>query len=633
MFHFLKKKKVDQESVRSYNEALKYIGIFIKLSQWEKWKKAISEIKKKEADSLSDILEHLNNEKEGEELEKAKTQLDKEFQKKKEQLLKLENDLLKKERIYRENELKARFKIRFKKIKSEIDNLTKNSDNSNALNILQTFLEENKERPDVIKFYNKEKKIIQNNIRKNTKKEEEKIKKNARLEALKLIWETVHIKKKEVTKEKKLWLIGKWREKLDFKSKIKEAIKRKRLEQEINILIEEDSKVEQDVAARKLANIHKWLIKEINNHNILGYELYGKILWADKISWDTFGFQDFQEKYNFFLGDATGHGIRAWFIVTLLSRLFNQFAKNNSIGPLTYEINNGLKQDLKSRNFITWIFFEINKKKIEEINYVGMWHEPMLIYRNKTKTIEKIIPGGLAAGIRLIKSVDDVKVKKISLDDKDILLTYSDGIIESKNPNWEFYSIDKLSQHFEYIASIEWNINKIYEYLIKQVQLFRWGSQFDDDSSILILKRDSQKDIVDKDSEYLKNISIKEGLKKREIKKLEWKSKEVIEWELLNIKKEKEIDRIIKVLSNLYYTWEILRLKQEAIRYIKDGYISPKINFYLRKAIDNEKKYKIEQKEQKIKNKYNVLCELLKKWDYSSVITETEDIIAKDWNI
>ena len=74
-------------------------------------------------------------------------------------------------------------------------------------------------------------------------------------------------------------------------------------------------------------------------------------------------------------------------------------------------------------------------------------------------------------------------------------------------------------------------------------------------------------------------------------------------------------------------------MKQEAIRFIKEWYIDKKINFYLKKAIANEEKYKIKQKEDRVKNKYNVLVELLKKDDLNTVIKEAEDIIWKDWNI
>jgi hypothetical protein len=79
------------------------------------------------------------------------------------------------------------------------------------------------------------------------------------------------------------------------------------------------------------------------------------------------------------------------------------------------------------------------------------------------------------------------------------------------------------------------------------------------------------------------------------------------------LRKEKEIKRIVNILKNLYYTGEMLQLKGEATRYIKDGYISEKINYYLKKAIENETAYKIGLKEQKIQARYNVLRELYKK--------------------
>ena len=50
-------------------------------------------------------------------------------------------------------------------------------------------------------------------------------------------------------------------------------------------------------------------------------------------------------------------------------------------------------------------------------------------------------------------------------------------------------------------------------------------------------------------------------------------------------------------------------IEQKSVRDI----IDKKINFYLRKAIENENKYKIEQKNQKMQNTYNVLYGLYKK--------------------
>ena len=636
-FWFFFKTKVVPKNIKEFDEAIKAINIYILLSEWNNAKQAIEEIEKKEQESLDLLLDKLRKD-QSKESTKVKNELIKENSIKVKEINKIKGKLKIKEEKYIKNEEQERFKIKFKIIKDEIDILTWIKKNSQALNLLQKFLEDHKDKDIVIKFYNKEKKKILKNIEKEKVKYNETIKQNARNEALNLIWQTIKSSSSssDEKSEKKVAKKGMFRffiKKLNIYKKLKENIKNKKLLDDINILIEENSKVKDDIAEKMLENIHKWLIKEITNDKLIWYELYWKILWADKISWDTFWLYDDDKKYVFFLWDATWHWIRAWLIVTLLSRLFNKFLKNSDLKSLVYSVNNWLKQDLQSRNFITWIFFEIERKQIWKVNYVWMWHEPMLIYRTKEKKVEKIIPGWLAAWIRIIKEKDSMKVGKIELGNEDILIVYSDWITDNKNINWDYYWIEKLQESIMKIAPFTRDVNKIYDHIINEIKTFRWWTSFSDDVSVLILKRNNAKDLQDNKSEYLQNLTIKEWLKNNELKKLIWKNKEEIFAELEKIRKAKEIERIIKNLEKLYYTWEILKLKQEAIRYIKEDYIDKRINFYLKKAIDNEIKYRIEQKNSKIKNKYNVLKELESKWDYNTVISEIEEIIAKDWNV
>lgn len=632
MFDFLKKnKKVDTKQVRAFDSAIKAIEIFIALSDWPNAKRAIDEISYKEREALNRFLEKMENES-STPLDKKKVEKERKLYKKKEETInKLSLKINKLEEKYIKIAEEERFKVRFSKIKSEIDSLIWTKKPLQAMNLLQKFLEENKENSIVINFYNAQKKKIQKSIEKQRKEEQERLKKNAKDEAMQLIWETAKVNNEDEEENEKNWLVKSISKKLNFYKTLKENIRKKKLLDEINILIEEDSRVNAELAEKKLENIHRWLVKEINKNKMIGYDLYWKILWADKISWDTFWLEESKENYKFFIWDATWHGIRAWFIITLINKLFKE-NYNKQLNEVAFEINNWLKQDLKSRNFITSIFFEVIKES-NKLLYIWMGHEPILIYRKNEKKIEKIIPGWLAAWIRLIKDKNDLKSKEIIFNDWDILLTYSDWLIENRSLEWEYYWIDKLEESFKMVCEYESNIKNIYDYIINDVKLFRWWSNFEDDVSIIILKRDIEKDIVKEEDSFIEDLKNKEKLDKSEIKKLKWKTKDEIEQELEIIRRKKETKRLIKTLENLYYTWEILKLKEEATRFIKDWYIDPKINFYLRKAIDNEKAYRVEQKNQKMEIKYNILMELYKKWDYTAVIKEVEEIIAKDWNI
>ena len=634
MFGFFRK-KVNRQQIKAFEGALKAINIFIVLSEWTKAKKAIEEIEYKEKKSLTITLEKLEKEKIsdwGLENDLQRKNLTEDLKAKVKKLEKLTLLLNKKEEIYNEKIKKERFKIRFHKMRTEINLLIWNNSNDHAIWLVQKFLEENPDSTQVIKFYNKEKKKILKNIERLRKKEELSGKKNAQEEAMNLIWEVWNIewKKDKDKDDENVSFFEKWKDILNLYKSIKERLRRKQLLDEINMLIEEDSKINNDVAEKKLANLHKWLVKEVSEDEMEWYDIYWKIIWNNKIIGDTFGYVENKSKYNFFIWDATWKWIRAWFIITLLSRIFNKYVKSKDLQNLTYTINNWLKQDLKLSNFITWVFFEIEKYDIWRIKYVWMWHEPMLFFKKSESSVDRIIPWGLAAWIRLIKNLTEIKVKHKDLDEWDSILMYSSSIIESKNAEWESYWLNRLKAAYIQVSQTEDSIKNIYDHIIRNVKEHMWEEQFTDDASILIVKRNTKKDIMD-DSDYLKELKAKEWLTNQDIKKLKWKTLEYIDKELIKIKKRKETKRIVKILENLYYTWEVLKLKQEAIRYIKEWFIDKKINKYLKKAINKEKSYKINQKNQKMSSRFNVLEQLLKKWDFKTVISEAEMIIWNDW--
>ncbi len=629
-----KKEKLNTQNIKDFEWAIKWIVFFIDTEDWKKAKLWLDEIEEKEEKAYKSLISKIPLEKE----RKKQTAI---FKKRQARIEKLKDALEEKEIKYNTKKEAEKFKIKFIQVKWKLDELIWARRNYEALDLVTNFLNDNKENTSVIKFYNKWKAVIQKNIEKQIKEEEKKAKKSAKDEAFELIWEKTNIieDNNDEVKEKKVnnkFLLTSLFEKFNIYKKVQAKLKEKKLLDEVTMLIESQKEIDEIAKKRKLENIHVWLIKEIDNDKLLWYDFFAKILWKDKISWDTFWFAEDNNTYKFFLWDATWHWIQAWLIITLLTRLFHSYSRNNILEQLVFEVNNWLKQDLKSRNFITWIFFEVEKKNLNTLRYVWMWHEPILIYRNKTKEVEKLIAWWLAAWIRLINDPTHIKSRELNVEDWDIVMIYSDWIVESRNTENELLWVDWLAKIFKKVCEIskEERIPIMYSHIIDEVKKYKWwNTNFDDDASILIIKRNTTRDIVDRQSQFLKDLTIKEWLSRKNIRELEWKTKEEVEKELEKIKTDKQIKLILSSLEKLYITWEILKLKQEAIRFIKEWFIHKKINRYLKKAIANERKYKVDQKEQKMISKYKVLTELLKKWDYNTVIKECNEIIANDWNI
>ena len=123
MFFSKKNKKHDihLENISRYQEAIEVIRYYIAVEEWENATNGIQEIKIKENSAYKDLLEKIDNDGKFNENEKNKTIQS--YQKRVQKINQLEQLLNKKEHIFKEKEEKERFKIRFKKIKIELDTL------------------------------------------------------------------------------------------------------------------------------------------------------------------------------------------------------------------------------------------------------------------------------------------------------------------------------------------------------------------------------------------------------------------------------------------------------------------------------------------------------------------------------
>ncbi len=633
MFNFLKK-TVNTENIKDVNWALAAIDLYIYLEEWENAKNSIKEV---------EIKEKSHFQQESKKNKSNPTILNKLWENYNRNIIRIEKLKKKykdKKANFEEKNKKKIFNLKIKKITEEIEKSLSTGNTKEALEILDDFLSEYREIPIVVTFYAKEKKKILKEEQKQKEKEEKKRKEkwweNEEAEALRLIWKTVKVDeiKKEDEGYKELSFFWKILNTLTFYRRLKDRLEKKRLLDEVRILIDEENKIKEDLAIKKLENIHKWLVKELLKSNLIWYDIYWKVLWRDKISWDAVNFSETKKQYCFFLWDATWHWVRAGLIISLLNKHFKDLSWSDKFRDIVFRINNNLKAKLESRNFVTWIFFRINKRNTNAIDFIWMWHEPMLLYKNDEKKVEQIIPWWLAMWIRKLKWIDDIPVKSMELWDKDIILTYSDWVTETKDKDGNFYWLERLKETFLNAArSRNEDMVWLYNYILEDLWNFKWWTNFTDDTTILMVKRDKNKDIVEKNSEDFSNIIEKEWLSSSESKRLVWKNKEWMLDEINRIKKEKETKHLIEILEHLYLTWEILKLKEEATRFIKDWFIDKKINFYLKKALENENNYKVNLKNQKILHKYNTLLALYKSWNFDSVIEECQNVIIKNGDI
>lgn len=187
--------------------------------------------------------------------------------------------------------------------------------------------------------------------------------------------------------------------------------------------------------------------KEIKSEVDLAGEIQGKLLGkkipkvphlqiiakstpAGEIGWDSYDVITQWDNHYIYVGDATGHGIWAGFIMMMVNALVSGYAKVthkwNHILALTNDI---IKPRVKANLLMSMLLIRWNE--VEKKMYMtGAGHEYLMIYKYKEQKCHKIKSGGVALG--MTKNIHKLlKEREIMFEPNDVIILYSDGITEA----------------------------------------------------------------------------------------------------------------------------------------------------------------------------------------------------------
>ncbi|MDD5213561.1 MAG: PP2C family protein-serine/threonine phosphatase [Candidatus Gracilibacteria bacterium] len=619
---------IDLSSVRTVNDTFIVINDFAKSYNFSKALEALSELRNKESNSFEAIL--------GDQTitQKYKDKLLKKFRKFESTLNVLEKKVNKNKAEYERVAHLKDLKIRNNQIDKQLQTLLSQNNYDEAFDLLESYKKGlGKDIDKYAIFCEKAKFKI---LKAKQKFSGAKKKKQDLLEQAKtMMGEQIDVSPEDLMLEKDIGssfysLLKSYYTKYKFINKTRND---KLLLDNIESLLKSSKNIKDDVVKAKMEKIHSGLVKDTDGVSLDGYSIYGRTLGADKISGDTFGFYDYNNGKRFFIGDATGHGVRAGFMISLLTSSFHSLVKTiPNLKDLVVALNNKLKQDLKSGNFITSIFFEISYKEKNEMKFIGMGHEPMFFYKKSTMTVDKVYPGGVAAGMTMLKDQAFLKEKSMTFEIGDVLLLYTDGLVEARNENGDMFSIDRIKEVFFKGVGLYSDAKDIYNYIYQDLTSFVNKTKFLDDLTIIVIKRDSKKESLNEEK-IIENILATEHVSKKFVKKLKGQSREQIETFLKAKRKERELSSILKNLRAIFKTGDLVSLKKESQRYIKEGFIHKDIVKYLSYSIENEVFAKIEQQNMRLQNKYETLLKLLKSGRHETVLEEASNIIMSEGKI
>ena len=181
------------------------------------------------------------------------------------------------------------------------------------------------------------------------------------------------------------------------------------------------------------------------------------------------------------IGDVMGKGLPASMLMSNLQACLRIWGPEHQDPALiARRLNELFLNNVKLIRFIS-IFIGLIHPDVRSFNYCNAGHHPPLLWKNSTKKIHLLSPTGPAIGI---SRQPVFKAVTVSLDPGDMLLLYTDGVVESRNVSGEEFGDNRLNtfvqNHHEQTAQ------ELVNDLLHEVKQF--SPRLHDDITLLAIK-------------------------------------------------------------------------------------------------------------------------------------------------
>jgi hypothetical protein len=218
---------------------------------------------------------------------------------------------------------------------------------------------------------------------------------------------------------------------------------------------------------------------------VSGVRLGGLCIPAKEVGGDYYDYILQEDgRVDLVIADVSGHNVGAALIMaetrTLIRSRSSQFTQPQK---LLQELNRFFYDDLTRAELFITLFYLQYHTATREASYASAGHSPTLLWRASTQECTRLDPEGLIIGV---KEEFTYEQETLKLEDGDVLLLYTDGLIEAENQDNELFGDERLAKLLSekrHLAPQE-----LIRYIVDQVRLFTGHDSFQDDVSMVIMQ-------------------------------------------------------------------------------------------------------------------------------------------------
>ena len=257
----------------------------------------------------------------------------------------------------------------------------------------------------------------------------------------------------------------------------------------------EEEKLRQELAQAE--QIRQALIPK-ETPPVRGAEIASLYKVAREIGGDYFDFvQVDDQNLGIAVADIAGKGISASMVMASV-RTALRFQALDQLDPARVldQVDSFISSDIPKGMFVT-MFYAVLNLTAGKLCCASAGHNPALFYQHKEKKILRINPRGKPLGLKLSSPELGRESVSLKLAPADILVLYTDGITECRNPAGEQFGLGRLSE-FVHTNSSQ-SAEELKNLLEQKLREFSGSAQSADDITLVIFK------LIEKDGPSLTN--------------------------------------------------------------------------------------------------------------------------------
>lgn len=218
------------------------------------------------------------------------------------------------------------------------------------------------------------------------------------------------------------------------------------------------------------------------------FELAGICKPAYETGGDYYDFMQLDDKrVAVAIGDVSGKGIQAAFYMTFIKGILHSLCREiDSPAEILKKTNRLFCDNAQRGTFISLVYGIIDLEE-QTFRFARAGHNPIIRMNAGDDKVDELQPNGIGLGLTKSKAFDDnIEELELNLAQEDVLVLYTDGIVEALNEAHVFYGSTRLNSKLR--NNKQRTAAEILKEISEDVRSFIGDAKQHDDMTMVVMK-------------------------------------------------------------------------------------------------------------------------------------------------